>query len=63
VVIVTEPAHQRIEISFSSPLRIVSEPPSQGSSQITVTYDLFRITTEGDHVMLAWLESGLDVGQ
>jgi hypothetical protein len=47
----TEPAHQRIEISFASPLRIVTEPPPQGSSNLTIRFDQFRITTEGDHVM------------
>jgi hypothetical protein len=48
----TEPAHQRIEISFSSPLRIITaEEPQQGGSRLTIAYDSFRITTEGDRVM------------
>jgi hypothetical protein len=43
---------QRVEIVFASPLRIVTEPPpQQGRQRITITFDRFKITTEGDHVM------------
>jgi hypothetical protein len=46
-----QPPHQRIEISFGSPLRIITEPEPQGTSRLTIKFEQFTITTEGDHVM------------
>jgi hypothetical protein len=47
-----EPAHQRIEISFTSPLRIIKdEPETHPGSRLTISYDGFTVTAEGNHVM------------
>ena len=45
-------AHQRIEISFISPLKIVQvEEPSPILAVLTITYQRFTITAKGDHFM------------
>lgn len=45
-------AHQRIEISFTSPLQICHvEPPQPIFAVLTVTYQRFSITMKGDHFM------------
>jgi hypothetical protein len=42
-------AHQRIEISFTSPLQIQNiEPPPPILAVLTITYDRFNITAKGD---------------
>jgi len=45
-------AHQRIEISFTSPLKIVQvEEPSPILAVLTITYQRFTITAKGDRFM------------
>jgi len=45
-------AHQRIEISFTSPLKIVQvEEPSPILAVLTITYQRFSVTAKGDHFM------------
>jgi hypothetical protein len=45
---------QRIEISFATPLQIMTVGGTEAhpvSSRLTISYDGFTITTEGNHVM------------
>jgi hypothetical protein len=43
---------QRVEIVFVNPLKITEvEVPPLGQKQITLTFEQFTITAEGDHVM------------
>ena len=45
-------AHQRIEISFTSPLKIVQvEEPPPILAVLTITYQRFTITAKGDRFM------------
>jgi len=41
----------RLEIVFTNPLQIVPALPASGRQSITVSYDAFSITSEGDHIM------------
>jgi hypothetical protein len=42
---------QRLEIVFASPLRILHEEAPQGRQCLTLAFDRFAVTAEGDHVM------------
>ena len=43
---------QRVEIVFTNPLKIMEVPaPALGHAEITIAFDQFTITAEGNHVM------------